>query len=166
MTIFSPAFCSALVRACTKQHISSYRRSRESKKVSTKTAGSPPDWLSAPASQSQSATHPLPLLYLHYEEQRAWDCVVHTPAGCRSEQNPRAVYTVWLCGPIILQNQNSLQVHSYKHLPLLHLLALPEDPLCKTITSPQPHINIHMKVWRRLNRTVISLKMRLTESDA
>lgn len=90
MTIFSPVFCSALVRACTKQHISSYKRSRESKKVSTKPAGSPPDWLSAPASQSQSATHPLPLLYLHYEEQRAWDCLVHTPAGCRSEQNPRS----------------------------------------------------------------------------
>lgn len=64
MKIFSPAFCSALVRASIKQHLSSYEHSRESKKVSTKSAGSSPDWLCAPALQSQSVTHPLPLLYL------------------------------------------------------------------------------------------------------
>lgn len=70
MKIFSPAFLSAVGSARTKQHLTSYKRSRESKKVSTKSAGSSPDWLSASALQSQSVTHPLPLPLLHYEDWR------------------------------------------------------------------------------------------------
>ncbi len=94
-----------------------------------------------------------------------WDCSVHTPAGCHSEQDP------WSCLDSLTVWPHHLTKSKQPTGTLLQTPppTSPVSPWRSTMQKnhlPQPHINIHMKVWRSLNRTVISLNIRLTESSA
>lgn len=95
----------------------------------------------------------------------SWDGQERTPARLTlTTKPPGAVQTVRRCGSGIFQNQNRPQVDSYQTSPP------PESPpwifTMQNNHLLQPHINIDMRVWRSLNKTVISLNMRHTESGA
>lgn len=95
-----------------------------------------------------------------------WDCSVHTPAGCHPERDP------WSCLDSLTVWPHHLTKSKQPTGTLLQTSPPPTSPVSPWRSTmqknhlPQPHINIHMKVWRSLNRTVISLNIRLTESNA
>lgn len=145
MKIFSPAFFSAVGRACTKQHLTSYKHNRESKKVSTKSAGEFSRLIvffcfAITERDTPSAITPSPPWRLE-----GWDGSVHTPAGCHSEQDPWSCLdslTVW---PHHLTKSKQ---PAGTFLQTSTLTAPPVSPWRSTMQNnqlPQPHINIHMK---------------------
>lgn len=135
MKIFPPAFFSAVGRSRSKQPLTSYVRSGESKKVSTKSAGE----VSRLIVFSCFAITERDTPSCHYSISRmktrglgrlgAYTC--RLPLRTR----PPELFRQFDClAPVILQNQNSLRVQIVPNVyPGLHL---PKIRDAKTITSP------------------------------
>lgn len=142
-----------------KAPLNSSKHSRVSEKVSTKSAGRSPDWLFAPALQSEECDTPSAITVSPLWKVESQECWAYTPAGCHSEQNPQSCLdrsTVWFCN--LTKSKQPAGTNLQTSPP-------PQSPpWISTMQNnhlPQPHINIHMKVWRSLNRSVISLNIDL-----
>lgn len=136
LKMFSPAFCSAPLRACTKQHLSSYKHSRESKKSFNKISGEFSWLIVCSCFCNHKAWHALCHYCISTMKSRGAGTTrrIHLQAATAK---PPELFRQFDC---VAPSSNKIKT-AYRYIPtnispLPHLLFLPEDPLCKTITFP------------------------------